>query len=379
MAAQTWTLFDQTTNEHIGYQKLGGHAEFSAHRGGLSEGVEMVSIDAGKLKFHVLPTRGMSLWKASYDGESIGWKSPTRGPVHPSFVPLFEPSGLGWLDGFDELVVRCGLESNGAPEHDPETKQLLYPLHGKIGNKPAYKAELTLDEATGEIALTGWVEETRFHFLKLRMKSTIRTKVNSTKLSIEDEITNISASPAEIQMLYHVNFGDPLLDAGSRLVAPVKELVPRNAHAAEGIGNWNDYAAETAGYEERVYFANLFANASGDTQTLLKNAHGTRGAALHFNTKLLPCFTLWKNTTSFEDGFVTGIEPGTNFPNPRTFEGEHGRVIKLAGGASTTLGLGFEYCPDEQSVQRVEKEISELQTAAPKVHSDPQPTWCHMG
>ena len=31
-----------------------------------------------------------------------------------------EPSGLGWLDGFDELLVRCGLESNGAPEFDAD-------------------------------------------------------------------------------------------------------------------------------------------------------------------------------------------------------------------------------------------------------------------
>ena len=41
----------------------------------------------------------------------------------------------------------------------------------------------------------------------------------------------------------------------------------------------------------------------------------------------MPWFTQWKNTTSVADGYVTGIEPGTNFPNPRTYEGEQGRVI----------------------------------------------------
>ena len=46
-----------------------------------------------------------------------------------------EPSGLGWLDGFDELLVRCGLESNGAPEFNPNGS-LRYPLHGKIANMP---------------------------------------------------------------------------------------------------------------------------------------------------------------------------------------------------------------------------------------------------
>ena len=58
----------------------------------------------------------------SYDGEAIGWKSPIAGPVHPSLVSLGEPSGLGWLDGFDEFIVRCGLESNGAPDFDANHK-----------------------------------------------------------------------------------------------------------------------------------------------------------------------------------------------------------------------------------------------------------------
>ena len=63
-----------------------------------------------------------------------------RGPVHPKFVPLAEPSGVGWLDGFDELLCRCGLVSNGAPEFD-ERGQLRYGLHGRIANLPARKVE----------------------------------------------------------------------------------------------------------------------------------------------------------------------------------------------------------------------------------------------
>ena len=115
MAAKSWTLFNQTTNEHLGYQKICEHAEFSVHKSGLSAGVEMVTINNGAMQIHVLPTRGMSIWRASCGEEIIQWQSPIRGPVHPSFVPVSEPSGIGWLDGFDELLVRCGLESNGAP------------------------------------------------------------------------------------------------------------------------------------------------------------------------------------------------------------------------------------------------------------------------
>ena len=389
MATKTWTLFDQTTGEHVGHDfqiagkdARGATGDFAVHfdigTTGLSQGVEQVRVENGKLRFVILPTRGMSLWKAWYLGdqeEPIGWSSPVRGPVHPSFVPLTEPSGLGWLDGFDELLVRCGLESNGAPEHD-EHGRLKYPLHGRIGNKPAYKLELSLDAGAGEIALTGWVEETRFHFMKMRMKSTVRAKFGAASIDIEDEITNLSASPADMQMLYHVNFGQPLLDAGSQVLAPVEEVVPRNGHAAAGIANWSSFSAETPGYEEQVYFASLKANSSGDTSALLKNAHATRGAMLRFNKTQLPCFTVWKNTTAAEDGYVTGIEPGTNFPNPRSFEAEHGRVVRLAGKASTTFRLGLHYLASEAEVTGAENQVAKLMPAAPKIHAQPQPGWC---
>ena len=78
------------------------------------EGVDTVEVNNGKLKFTVVPTRGMGLWKAWLGDSEIGWNSPVKGPVHPSLVPVADPSGLGWLEGFDELMCRCGLESNGA-------------------------------------------------------------------------------------------------------------------------------------------------------------------------------------------------------------------------------------------------------------------------
>ncbi|NOY28743.1 MAG: DUF4432 family protein [Planctomycetes bacterium] len=105
----------------------------------MSDGVQVIEVDTGRMRLSILPTRGMGIWRAELpDGERLGWKSPVHGPVHPKFVPLTDPSGLGWLDGFDELVVRCGLESNGGPAFDEENGRLVYPLHGRIANRPAH-------------------------------------------------------------------------------------------------------------------------------------------------------------------------------------------------------------------------------------------------
>ncbi|RMF37130.1 MAG: DUF4432 family protein, partial [Planctomycetota bacterium] len=59
------------------------------------QGVELLVVDAGRLRAAICPTRGMSLWKARAGSTDIGWRSPVRGPVHPALVALTEGSGLG--------------------------------------------------------------------------------------------------------------------------------------------------------------------------------------------------------------------------------------------------------------------------------------------
>jgi hypothetical protein len=359
---------------------LGGKGDWKVtvlrHREGISQGVETVLVDNGKLKFSVLATRGMGIGKAWLGDLEIGWKSPVQGPVHPSLVPVSEPSGLGWLVGFDELLVRCGLESNGAPEHDEKTGRLLYPLHGRIGNIPAHDVQIAWDDASGEIVVSGIVDEFRFHFLKLRMTSSIRTKPGSSTISVVDEIENISASPAEIQMLYHWNFGVPLLDGGSRLVVPAKTVVPRNDHAAASMKSWDNYQAPEPGFAEQVYFFDLAAK-DDRTRVLLKNAHSSAGVSLVYNRKQLPCFSQWKDTAAIADGYVTGLEPATNFPNPRSFEGKQGRFIKLAGGGKTKFEQSLEIHPDAASVGAAEKEVAAIAGGIKaQVMDKPQATWC---
>ena len=95
---------------------------------GPSAGVDQVTLHCGSKKLVVLPTRGMGIWEAKNADVRFGWNSPIQGPVHPMFVPVAEPSGLGWLEGFDEMLTRCGLASNGAPDFD-EQGNLLWPLH----------------------------------------------------------------------------------------------------------------------------------------------------------------------------------------------------------------------------------------------------------
>jgi galactose mutarotase-like enzyme len=341
--------------------------------GGLREGVLLVELVAGDTKVFVLPDRGLGIWKIMAGGVELGWQSPVHGPVHPRFVPLAEPSGIGWLDGFDELVARCGLVSNGAPDFDA-TGRLVHPLHGRIANLPAHHLDVTLDEAAGTITLTGAVDETRFLVHALRMTTSLTLHADRHRVTWTDSVKNISDRPATMQMLYHVNFGPPLLGPGSELVAAIDELAPRDAGAAADVPTWSRYGAPQAGRGEQVHFARLRPASDGRASALLVGPEGRNAACLSWRTDTLPCFSLWKNQGGLADGYVTGLEPGTNYPNPRSFEERQGRVVPLAPGASVRFDLAIEhFAGAEIAAERAR--IAALAADKPVVHAAARSGW----
>src|SRR5439155_3739923 len=116
---------------------------------------------------------------------------------------------------------------------------------------------------------------------------------------------------------------------GSPVVVPLGEVSPISRRAAKGIDTLETYAGPVAGYAEQVYCYDPAADASGRTLAMLYNRAATQGIVVRFNRSELPCFTVWKNTGAVEDGYVTGLEPATNFPNFKTFERQQGRVQHL--------------------------------------------------
>jgi galactose mutarotase-like enzyme len=279
------------------------------------------------------------------------------------------------LDGFDELMCRCGLESNGAPEFNPNGT-LKYGLHGRVANTPAQHVEVTIDGDAGTISVTGVVEEVRFFFNKIRLTSTVTTRIGQPGLTISDTVTNLSAEPGELELLYHTNFGVPLVSAGAKVVVPVRKVAPRDGVAVQNVPEWDTYGPESPGTPEAVFFFDLAARADGSTQVLLHSAAGDRGVSLKFKKRQLPCFTLWKNRQAAIDGYVTGLEPAINYPNVRAFEKEKGRVAVLQPGESRSYEVTIEAYTDRASVAAAEKTVAEIQgNIKPEVLSKHDPDW----
>ena len=113
-------------------------------RGGRRDGVDLIQVDNGALSFSIIPTRGMGLWKGSYEGNRLGWDSPVAdGPVNPAFVNLVELRRAGLARRLRRAArpLRPGeqrrtLRGEGR-KPDGSEANTTFGLHGKIANIPA--------------------------------------------------------------------------------------------------------------------------------------------------------------------------------------------------------------------------------------------------
>ncbi len=351
--------------------------------GGLRDGIDLIEVDNGPLSYSILPTRGMSLWRGNFRGLFLGWKAPLHGPVHPRNVNSAERGGTGWLTGFDEWLCRCGLASNGPPGEDAYTDRLgqprrdLLPLHGRIANQPAYyvEARVSLDPPY-EISVAGQVEEGGLFHPHLVLTTTYTTVPGSNRIVIHDRVENRNAEPQEMQLLYHCNTGQPFLEAGSRVSAPIREMSPISARAGEGIDTLETFVGPSPGFAEQVYCYDLLGDAAGRTLAMLNNAARDKAVVLRFNRQELPCFTVWKNTGALEDGYVAGLEPATNYPNFKTFERANHRVPLLAPGSHWETTWSIDLHDTAAGVSEVLAEIVSLQSQAKAtIHRAPHPKY----
>lgn len=327
--------------------------------GGRQEGVSLIDIDNGTMKLTLVPTRGMNVLHAQVGDARMGWDSPVKEVVNPAFIELNGRGGLGWLEGFNELVTRCGYEWVGHPGMDNGE---LLTLHGRAANIPASKVTVHIDEAPPyAIHVRGELQEQAFKKVDFTVQTELVTEPGATRFVLNDTLTNNGDYPKEYQALYHSNFSTPFLEEGARFAAAVKQVSPFNDKAKADLGDWQTYRAPTKDYDETVYNVVPYGDAKGDTLTVLHNKAGSLGVAVGFNVQQLPVFSLWKNTDTQGQGYVTGLEPGTSFSYNRRYQRPLNLVPTVEPKQQKHFSISYSLLADKPAVDQALKTIAAIQ------------------
>jgi hypothetical protein len=106
---------------------------------------------------------------------------------------------------------------------------------------------------------------------------------------------------------------------------------------------------------------------------MLRNKARDKAVSMKFATGELPFVTLWKNTNALKEGYVTGLEPGTGFPNNRRIERKFGRVPKLPPGGTFKASIEVTVHATSNEVAEVSNRIEALQGGIdPTVDQSPE-------
>jgi len=327
---------------------------------GKADGVRAIGVNTGSgLEFNVIPGRAMDIYNCRYRGIPLYFNSAT-GMTSPAY---YEEPGLRWLRTFfGGLLSTCGITYCGAPGTDGEDE---LGLHGRIGNSGAENVCISERWIEDEyfITLSGRMREASVMGENITLTRTISTSLGAKSIKIEDVIENQGFTPQPLMMLYHFNFGFPLLSETSRIVAPIVSTEPREKQSAEGNGvaECQEFSGPVTGYVEKVFFHKLAADSKDRTFTALINPDvggQPLGVVLRYNQKQLPELTEWKMIG--EDCYVCGLEPGTVNPVGRAAARKQGKLPLINAQETYNVGIEFEVLDTNEQITNIKNEASKL-------------------
>ncbi|MHC4538003.1 MAG: DUF4432 family protein [Planctomycetota bacterium] len=303
-------------NKVNNYAQIGG-IETSVLDNGLAKGTRIAWINTGSgLRFKVIIDRALDIVDAFYNQYSLAWLSHA-GVTSP------RPDanrGLEWLYSFGGgLLTTCGLTHVGGPETDEFGER---GLHGRISNIPG------------------------------RIESIVQPDLLSEKLQMS--ITAV-ITPAPHMILYHCNYGFPLVDEGTQILCKGK-------WASRGLDMDNAVFNSRRNFRkcskpldshraggEGCAFINAAADKKGICTAGLYNRKLGLALVLKYKKRQLPWLSNWQHFGPGE--YVTALEPGTNPPIGQGIARKQKKLIHIAPGKSKTYDLEMTILTDKDQIK----------------------------
>jgi hypothetical protein len=338
---------DKVTN----VAQIGG-IETSVLDNDLGKGTRIAWVNTGAgLRYKVVIDRGLDIVDAFCDRYSLAWLSHAG-------VTAPRPDanrGLEWLYSFaGGLLTTCGLTHIGGPESDEFGER---GLHGRISNLPArVESIIQPDLLAGKLqmSITAVVKESRVFGPNLELRRTISSTLGEPTVRIHDVVTNLGNTPAPHMILYHCNYGWPLVDEGT-------EIVCKGNWASRGLDMDNAVFNSRRDFQkcskpleshrgggEGCAFIDVTADKKGMCTVGLHNRRLALALVLKYNKKQLPWLSNWQHWGPGE--YVSALEPGTNPPIGQAKARAQKTLIHIAPGKSRTYDLEMTVLTDKRQI-----------------------------
>ncbi|MBQ3425350.1 MAG: aldose 1-epimerase family protein [Clostridia bacterium] len=298
---------------------------------GKARGVQVIEIaTAGGLQVDLLPDSGLDIGQVRYRGVNMSWVSK-NGPDAPYCDNPFENEFLKYFPG--GLLYTGGMRSAGPGNRDGDE---WHPLHGRYHGMSAEQVCARMEDDV--IVVSGVLRETALFGHNLEMKREYRIPVFGAKIQLADTLTNLAHQSEEYALLYHCNFGWPLVSEKAHVELPVdRRTTPRTPFAATALGREHTFTAPVPGEEERVFF-----HEDMEKKVSIVNPDIDTRMTISWSDTL-PVLSHWRSMASGD--YVCGLEPTNCYIMGRSDERKNGTLPVLEPFASVSTGVCIEFGP----------------------------------
>lgn len=337
---------------------------------GVERGIRVLQFrTGGGLEFEVLVDRSMDIGRLSMNARTLSWHSPT-GFRAPWLQNAWSDRGQGFLRAHSGLLATCGLDHIRQPETDRADGNPLhpageidYPLHGEGAFQPARLIGYGCASVAGVPTL--WCEgESRQAMVFgacLSLTRRIEVAVGGTAIRLRDTVRNIGPLRATHMLLYHLNFGYPLLDEGAEIWSHRGDTVWASPGAA--AANPRRFGPPSDEYRAQLLVHRFAPPADGRAVAALVNPRAQLGVAAGVDAEALPYFQ--QLTIEGAGLYCVALEPCTTGARTRALARQCGEMRFLEPDESREYAVDLEILsgPSElHALQRRMEPPGKLQT-----------------
>lgn len=330
---------------------------------GVERGIRVLQFRTGAgLEFEVLVDRSMDIGRLSMNARTLSWHSPT-GFRAPWLHNASSDRGHGFLRAHSGLLATCGFDHIRQPETDGADGHPLhpageidYPLHGQGAFQPARL--IGYGCASVQEVPTLWCEgESRQAMVFgacLSLTRRIEVPVGGTTIRLSDTIRNIGPIRATHMLLYHFNFGYPLLDEGAEIWSHRGETVWVSPEAAAGPEG-HRFGAPADDHSARLLVHRYAPQAAGRALAALVNPGAQLGIAIGVDAEALPYFQ--ELTIEGAGLYCAALEPCTTGARTRALARSTGEMRFLEPDAAFHYAVDIEVLSGPSDLDDLQRRI----------------------
>jgi hypothetical protein len=351
---------------------------------GVERGVRTLEFQTGSgLMFSVLVDRSMDIGHFDYRGVPFAWQSAT-GFRQPPLISPMDEGGTGFMRGFSGLWCTCGLDHIRQPDAGPADhfdlplrSEIRYPMHGRGAFQPCvlngYGERWEGDECW--LWAEGTLTQAQVLGEHLRLVRRIEVQAGGSEIHVTDTVSNEGFNATPHMLLYHINLGWPLLDEGSRFVAPVTGILAANMSPQTQQTGYRLQSGPRSRFVQQVFDLAYQTDAQGQVPVALVNDRLGLGFAYTFDSQAFPCLQQWQGFGEGVYGF--GIEPATSHWGSRADADRKSEIVWLEHGDSriyrsriAVLGDATAIAEHEARVRQITPQL--LDEFAPRLAQPPE-------